>query len=81
MQVTIDRAGRIVVPKPVRSELGLTAGTSLQIEVVEDRIELYAPRSQPNVIDGPYGPVIAPTGSPISADSARAALEAIRERR
>lgn len=81
MQVTIDRAGRIVVPKPVRNELGLTPGTPLRIEVIEDRIELHPPHTQPAVVDGPYGPVIAPTGSPIDPDSARATLEAVREHR
>ena len=31
MEVKIDTAGRIVVPKPIRQRLGLQAGTDLEI--------------------------------------------------
>ncbi len=31
MKTTIDSAGRIVVPKPLRDALGLTAGSTLDI--------------------------------------------------
>jgi AbrB family looped-hinge helix DNA binding protein len=81
MHVTIDHAGRVVVPKSVRSELGLTPGTQLQIEVVGDRVELFAPHAKPVLVEGPHGPVVAATGTPITADTVRATLEAVRERR
>lgn len=81
MHVTIDRAGRVVVPKPVRSELGLTPGTRLEIEVVDDHIQLHAPRAKPLVVEGPHGPVVAATGTPLTPDIVRATLEAVRERR
>ncbi|MGA9875300.1 MAG: AbrB/MazE/SpoVT family DNA-binding domain-containing protein [Solirubrobacteraceae bacterium] len=81
MHVTIDHAGRIVVPKPVRSELGLTPGTQLEIDVIDDHIELHAAQAKPLVVDGPHGPVVAATGTPITAETIRATLEAARERR
>lgn len=81
MNVTIDRAGRIVVPKPMRNELGLAPGTELEIDVVDDHIELHAPQSKPVVIEGPHGPVVAATGTPITTEVVRATLEAVRERR
>jgi AbrB family looped-hinge helix DNA binding protein len=31
MQVVVDRAGRIVIPKPLRLSLGLTSGTQLEL--------------------------------------------------
>jgi AbrB family looped-hinge helix DNA binding protein len=37
---TIDSAGRIVLPKSVRDQLHLRAGTKLRVKVVADRIEL-----------------------------------------
>jgi AbrB family looped-hinge helix DNA binding protein len=81
MHVTIDSAGRVVVPKPVRSELGLTPGTQLEIEVVDDHIELYAPQAKPVLVQGPHGPVIAGTGMQNTPELIRATLEAVRERR
>jgi AbrB family looped-hinge helix DNA binding protein len=38
--VTIDKAGRIVVPKELRDELHLVAGTALQIERSGDQLTL-----------------------------------------
>ena len=38
--VTIDKAGRIVVPKELRDELHLVAGTTLQIERSGDGLTL-----------------------------------------
>lgn len=33
MRTTIDKAGRVVIPKPIREALGLDAGTELDIEI------------------------------------------------
>src|SRR5579864_6859237 len=38
--LTVDKAGRVVLPKPVRDELQLAAGDSLELESSEDRIVL-----------------------------------------
>ncbi|MBS1707439.1 MAG: AbrB/MazE/SpoVT family DNA-binding domain-containing protein [Armatimonadetes bacterium] len=38
--VSIDRFGRVVVPKPMRDQLGLDAGADLTIEVVGDELRL-----------------------------------------
>ncbi len=38
--ITIDKAGRIVVPRKLRDELHLVAGTALQIERSGDRLTL-----------------------------------------
>lgn len=40
MRVAIDKAGRVVVPKPVRDSLRLAAGSELELTVVDGRIEL-----------------------------------------
>lgn len=40
MQVTLDKYGRIVVPKSARDRLGIGAGTDLTIEVEEGRLVL-----------------------------------------
>lgn len=38
--LTIDKAGRIVVPKAIREKLRFEPGSTLQAEVVGDRLEL-----------------------------------------
>jgi AbrB family looped-hinge helix DNA binding protein len=38
--LTVDKAGRVVLPKPVRDELQLSAGDSLELEISEEQIVL-----------------------------------------
>lgn len=40
MKITIDGAGRIVVPKSVRDRLALTAGAEVDVELVGDGVLL-----------------------------------------
>jgi AbrB family looped-hinge helix DNA binding protein len=40
MRVVIDRAGRIVVPKPLRLALGLKPGQPLEIRAGDGRLEI-----------------------------------------
>ncbi len=42
MKTTIDTAGRIVVPKPLRDALGLVGGEALEIEERDGRLEINA---------------------------------------
>jgi len=39
-KLSLDKAGRIIIPKAIREKLHLSAGTALQAEVVGDRIEI-----------------------------------------
>lgn len=44
MIATIDKAGRLVVPKPIREAMGLRPGAQLTIDYVDGKIEIdYAP--------------------------------------
>jgi AbrB family looped-hinge helix DNA binding protein len=81
MQVSIDSVGRVVVPKPLRDELGLSPDVALEIEVVDGHLELSVPQKPPELITGPHGPSIAATGTPITDEDVRRTLEAVRERR
>ena len=40
MRTTIDRAGRVVIPKAVRDEAGLPAGAEIDVSFRDGRIEL-----------------------------------------
>ncbi len=80
MQVTIDGAGRVVIPKTLRERLRLHADTRLDIELVDDHLEL-TPREPPAaIVQGPHGPVVAASGSRVSDEDVRDALESARER-
>jgi bifunctional DNA-binding transcriptional regulator/antitoxin component of YhaV-PrlF toxin-antitoxin module len=77
----MDRAGRVVIPKPLRDELGFSPDRSLEAEVVDGRLELSAPYEPAKLIDGPHGPYFAATGTPLTDEDVRRTLEAVRERR
>lgn len=40
MRTTIDSAGRVVIPKAIRDELGLRGGTEIEISERDGRIEI-----------------------------------------
>jgi AbrB family looped-hinge helix DNA binding protein len=40
MTVTIDAAGRLVLPKSVRERAGLASGVPIEVRVVDGRVEL-----------------------------------------
>ncbi len=54
MKVTIDEAGRLVVPKRLRDELGLTAGTEFDVDVCDGELRISVP-SRVRREDGPSG--------------------------
>jgi AbrB family looped-hinge helix DNA binding protein len=47
MTSTIDRAGRVVIPKPIREAAGLEPGSPLKIEYRDGRVEIE--RKSPKV--------------------------------
>jgi len=51
METTIDRFGRIVIPKDVRDDMGLEAGAVLQIEKEGEKIVLQPVQGEPQVIE------------------------------
>jgi len=81
MHVSIDSAGRVVVPKQIRDELGFSPEIPLEIGVVDGHLELSAPHEPVKLIEGPHGPSIAATGTPITDEDIRRTLEAVRDRR
>ena len=50
MVITIDSAGRLVVPKPLREQFNLTPGCELEIEAVGDGIALRRVDTEPALI-------------------------------
>src|SRR6202044_3403088 len=65
--LTIDRAGRLVLPKPVREELQLAAGDSLELESSEDQIILRPVRGTAS-LRKKQGVWVMRTGKPLTAE-------------
>ena len=80
MRTTTDRAGRIVVPKSIRDELGLTGGQEIEIELRDATIEVTVPPS-PMHLEDRDGVVVAVAeglAPALTQDAVRATLERIR---
>lgn len=78
MKVTMDRAGRVVLPKAVRDQLGLEPDEELDLVIDGVGIRLQ-PRPHPRrrMVDIDGWPVIAAAGSAsISDDDVRALRDA-----
>jgi AbrB family looped-hinge helix DNA binding protein len=78
MKASIDSAGRLVVPKALREELGFAPGTELELSAVDGRLEVVVP-SRVAVEDGPHGlRFTAPVDAPLTAEQVREITESGR---
>ncbi len=80
MRTTIDGAGRVVIPKAVRDEAGLEAGTAIDVEARDGRIEI-APAAVPMQLTGRGADAVveAQENVPVlTAEDVREALERTR---
>jgi AbrB family looped-hinge helix DNA binding protein len=78
--LTLDKAGRVVLPKPVRDEMQLRAGDSLELESSEDRIVLR-PRRGGTGLHKKQGIWVFSTEEPISAEATDETLRQMRRER
>jgi AbrB family looped-hinge helix DNA binding protein len=78
--VTLDRAGRIVLPKSLRDELHLSAGDTLDISVEGEQVSLR-PRRSSSPLQKKRGVWVFSTGNSMKSDETMETLRKIRERR
>lgn len=78
-KLTLDKAGRVVLPKILRDELRLTAGDELKAEVKEGRITLE-PVRQRGAMRKEYGIWVFDEGAP-SDESIPDVIDREREKR
>ncbi|HVR09921.1 MAG TPA: AbrB/MazE/SpoVT family DNA-binding domain-containing protein [Thermoanaerobaculia bacterium] len=79
-RLTMDKAGRIVIPKPLRQELRLEPGDALEIETSGEQITLRPVRGT-----GPLameqGVWVFRTGQPLSAAATDEVIQQLRKER
>lgn len=80
MRLVIDRAGRVVIPKPLREELHLEPGDALELERSGEQITLRPVRGTGPLIKE-QGVWVFYTGQPLGAAATDEVLEQIRAER
>jgi len=80
MKATIDAAGRIVVPKPLREQLGLIPGQLLEIRAGDGRLEIEVAPTPMRLLKRGKGVAAVPDAElpQLTADQVRDTLERVR---
>lgn len=79
-RITIDNAGRMILPKPVRDARGLEAGDTLELSIHGDNISLHPVRNT-SPLQKKKGVWVYRTGRPLNAAAIRAMQDSIRQDR
>ena len=80
VRLTIDKAGRVVIPKPMRRELRLEPGDALELESVGQHMTLRPVRGTAP-LSKEHGVWAFRTGQPLPAFATDEMLQRIREER
>jgi len=78
--ISMDKAGRIVLPKPMREELQLGPGDSLELESSEDQIVLRPARGRGRVYKE-RGMWVFDSGEPLTVETVNKTIRRVREER
>jgi AbrB family looped-hinge helix DNA binding protein len=79
-RLIIDKAGRVVIPKPLREELHLEAGDSLEMESTGEQITLRPVRGS-GPLTKEHGVWVFHAGQPLPASATDEMLQRIRAER
>jgi AbrB family looped-hinge helix DNA binding protein len=78
--LTIDKAGRVVLPKPVRDALQISPGDSLELESGDDHIVLRPARGKGRMYKK-QGVWVYDSGKPLPADIVNRTIGRVRAER
>jgi AbrB family looped-hinge helix DNA binding protein len=79
-KVTLDRAGRIVLPKSLRDELQLSPGDTLDVTIQGEEVTLR-PRRSSTPMQKKRGIWVFSTGKPMAYDETAEAICQVRAQR
>jgi AbrB family looped-hinge helix DNA binding protein len=79
-KLTVDKIGRIVLPKPVRDQLQLAPGDQLELETEDDRITLRPSRGTAQ-LRKKHGVRVFHCGEPLSASAVEETVALVRRER
>ena len=79
-KLTLDKAGRVVIPKPLRDSLRMAPGDSFELKSTDDQIVLKPMREESTMFkkDGMW---VIKTGKPLTLEDVNAVIESVREER
>jgi AbrB family looped-hinge helix DNA binding protein len=78
--ITVDKAGRIVLPKPVRDKFQLQAGDTLELETSGEEITLRPVRAKAR-LRREHGMWVVTYGEPLPENLVEDTIEAVRRER
>lgn len=83
MRITIDSAGRLVIPKALRDAVGIVAGGTVEATLRDGRIELEVPPAEVRVERRGRVCVALPNTPtpPLRSDDVQATVDALRTER
>lgn len=79
-EITLGKAGRVVIPKSVRDKHHLAAGDRLELESEGEKIVLR-PVHEAGTMRKEKGMWVIKTGKPLTAEDANAMIDSMREER
>jgi AbrB family looped-hinge helix DNA binding protein len=80
IRLVIDKAGRVVIPKPLREELHLEPGDALEMETAGERITLRPVRGT-GPLTKEHGVWVFHSGQPLPASATDEMLDSTRKER
>jgi AbrB family looped-hinge helix DNA binding protein len=80
MRTTIDGAGRLVIPKPLRDRLGIDGGSEVEVFEHTGHLEIHRPERQMRLVKTPRGNLTISPGIGIGPEEVRIMIERDRER-
>jgi AbrB family looped-hinge helix DNA binding protein len=78
--ITIDKAGRIVLPKQIRDELQLAQGDAIELEASDEQVVLRPARGKGRMYKE-QGVWVFDSGRPLSVETVNKTIRRIRNER